>query len=33
MSQVAIDDATIERLGAAMRGEVITPEHASYEEV
>jgi FAD/FMN-containing dehydrogenase len=33
MAQVAIDDATIERLGSAISGEVITPEHSSYEEV
>jgi FAD/FMN-containing dehydrogenase len=32
MSQVAIDDATIERLGSAMGGEVVTPESPSYEE-
>ena len=32
MSQVAIDDATVERLRSAVGGEVITPEDASYEE-
>ena len=32
MSQVAIDDATIERLQSTVGGEVITPEDSSYEE-
>jgi FAD/FMN-containing dehydrogenase len=32
MSQLAIDDATIERLRSAIGGEVITPEDSSYEE-
>jgi hypothetical protein len=32
MSQLAIDDATIERLRSTFGGEVITPEDSSYEE-
>jgi FAD/FMN-containing dehydrogenase len=32
MSQLAIDDATIDRLRSAVSGEVITPEDASYDE-
>jgi FAD/FMN-containing dehydrogenase len=32
MSQVAIDDTTIEQLRSSVGGEVITPEDASYEE-
>jgi FAD/FMN-containing dehydrogenase len=32
MSQLAIDDATIEGLRSAVGGEVITPEDAAYEE-
>ena len=32
MSQLAIDDATIEQLRSSIGGEVITPEDASYEE-
>ena len=32
MSQLAIDDATIEQLRSAVGGEVITPEDAAYEE-
>jgi FAD/FMN-containing dehydrogenase len=32
MSQLAIDDATIEGLRSAVGGEVIAPEHAQYEE-
>ena len=32
MSQVAIDDATIERLQSAVAGDVVTPEDPSYEE-
>ena len=32
MSQLAIDDATIEGLRSAVGGEVITPEDASYDE-
>ena len=32
MSQVAIDDTTIEQLRSSVGGEVITPEDAPYEE-
>ena len=32
MSQVAIDDATIEELRSSVGGEVVTPEHDAYEE-
>ena len=32
MSQLAIDDATIEQLRSAVGGEVITPEDAAYDE-
>ncbi len=32
MSQLAIDDATIEQLRSSIDGEVITPEDSSYEE-
>jgi len=32
LAQVAIDDAAIERLGTAMKGELITPEDPSYEQ-
>src|SRR6185503_15051225 len=33
MSQLAIDDATIEGLRSAIGGQVITPEDAGYDEV
>ncbi len=33
MSQLAIDDATIEGLRSSVGGEVITPEHSAYDEV
>jgi len=32
MSQLALDDATIESFGSKIGGEVIAPEHAAYEE-
>jgi FAD/FMN-containing dehydrogenase len=32
MSQLAIDDATIESFATGISGEVITPEHSSYED-
>ena len=33
MSQLAIDDATIEGLRSAIGGHVITPEDSGYDEV
>ena len=32
MSQLAIDDATIDRLRSGVGGEVVTPEDPAYEE-